>query len=141
MIRLETLVELKFIHLSFSSSNLSNRAVRADPRIETRQTVPRRAIRGNGISVNGTPPPLKDAVRFLEGDMFEVDVSRAITDGIGTPDPDPKHLVDLGFLLEVSKSYICLNWLSGALVGVGGSDFIRIGHARLRRLAVLHGAQ
>ena len=47
MIRLDTLVELKFINLSFSSSNVSIRVFRAYPLIEIRQTVPCRAIRGN----------------------------------------------------------------------------------------------
>ena len=28
------------------------------------------------------------------------------------------------FLITTSEYFICLNWLSGALVGVGGSDFI-----------------
>ena len=50
-----------------SSSNFSNRAFRARiyklysfefPLVETRQTVPCRAIRGNSISVNSTLPPL-----------------------------------------------------------------------------------
>ena len=48
MIRSETLIEL---------SNLSNRVVRAYPLIELRQTAPRRAIRGNCISVNSALPP------------------------------------------------------------------------------------
>ena len=54
MIRLETLIEVKFLHSSFSSSNFSIRAFRAYPLVEIRQTVPRRAILGNGISVNST---------------------------------------------------------------------------------------
>ena len=42
-----------------SSSNFSIRVFRAYPPVETRQTVPCRAIRGNSISVNGTlPSPL-----------------------------------------------------------------------------------
>ena len=40
------LIELKFLNSSFSTSNLSIRAVRARPLIEARQTVPCRAIRG-----------------------------------------------------------------------------------------------
>ena len=40
-----------------SNSNLSIRVVRAYPLIETRQTAPCRAIRGNSISVNTTLPP------------------------------------------------------------------------------------
>ena len=55
--RLGTLIELKFIGLSFSSSNLSIRYVRAYYLVEIRQTVPCRAIRGNSISVNSTLPP------------------------------------------------------------------------------------
>ena len=46
MTRLETLIELKFLHSSFSSSNLSIRAFRAYPLAESRQTVPCSAIRG-----------------------------------------------------------------------------------------------
>ena len=43
-----------------SSSNLSIRVFRAYPLIEIRQTGPRRAIRGNGISVSSTLPLLLD---------------------------------------------------------------------------------
>ena len=50
--------------------------------------------------------------------------SRWLTDGTGTPRPQPQTFSKLVFLIEFSKSYICLDWLSGALVGVGGSDFI-----------------
>ena len=57
MIRLEALIELKFHNSSFSSSSFSTRASRAHPLIETRRTVPCRAIRGNSISVNGILPP------------------------------------------------------------------------------------
>ena len=57
MIRLQTLVELKFLNSSFSSSNFSIRAIRAYHLIETRQTVPCRAIRGDGISVSSSLPP------------------------------------------------------------------------------------
>ena len=48
MIWLETLIELNC---------LSNRSCRAYPLIEIKQTVPCRAIRGDGISVNSTLPP------------------------------------------------------------------------------------
>ena len=47
MVRLETLIELKFIKSSFSS--LSSRWIR--------QAAPGRAIPGNIISVNSTLPP------------------------------------------------------------------------------------
>ena len=57
MMRLETLVELKFLNSSFSSSNFSIRAFRAYPLVEIEQTVPCRAIRGNSLSVNSTLPP------------------------------------------------------------------------------------
>ena len=46
MIRLESLIELKFLNLSCSGSNLSFRAVRAYPLFEIRRTAPCRAIRG-----------------------------------------------------------------------------------------------
>ena len=41
-----------------SSSNFSIRAFRAYPFVESREAAPGRAIRGNGISVNSTLPPL-----------------------------------------------------------------------------------
>ena len=44
----------------------------------------------------------------------------SITDGIGVPDPNPKHLVNWCCLIQISQYDICLNWFSGALVGVGG---------------------
>ena len=52
-----------------------------------------------------------------------------LPDGVGThgviiTDRKPQKLSELMFLIEVINYYICLNWLSGALVGVGGSDFI-----------------
>ena len=57
MIRLETLIELRFLNSNFSSSKFSIRAFRAYPLIEIRQTVPCRAIQGNIISVSSTLPP------------------------------------------------------------------------------------
>ena len=45
------------------------------------------------------------------------------TDGVGTPDPSPRHLVSWCFQYK-QQYYIVINWVSGALVGVGGSDFI-----------------
>ena len=56
-IRLETLIELKFLDSSFSSSNSSIRLVRAYPLIDIRQSAPGRAIRADSISVNSTLPP------------------------------------------------------------------------------------
>ena len=40
------------------------------------------------------------------------------------PQPQPQTFSKPVFLVELSLSYICLGWLSGALVGVLGSDFI-----------------
>ena len=57
MILLDTLVELKVINSSFSSSICLIRVVRAYLLIEIRRAVPRRAIRGNSISVNSTLLP------------------------------------------------------------------------------------
>ena len=54
---METLIELKYLNLSFSSSTNVIRAFRAYPLVEIRQTVPCRAIRGNSISVNSTLTP------------------------------------------------------------------------------------
>ena len=64
MIRLETLIELNF----------SIRVSRAYPLAEIRQTVSRRAIRGNSISgnsisVNSTLPPLNEGVFFFRGSL------------------------------------------------------------------------
>ena len=48
-----------------------------------------------------------------------------VTDGIGTPTPTPEMLCCKSvFLIYFSQSYIFLNCLSEALVGVGVSDFI-----------------
>ena len=55
--RLEILVELKLFDSSLSSSNFSISAFRAYPLVETGQTAPCRAIRGNSISVSSTLPP------------------------------------------------------------------------------------
>ena len=40
------------------------------------------------------------------------------------PEPQPQTFGKLASLVESSLSYIALNCLSGAPVGVGGSDFI-----------------
>ena len=59
------------------------------------------------------------------------------------PRPQPEKLSKLVFLVTIGEYCICLNWLSGALVGVGGSDFIgykcsldaaALGHAQARQL-------
>ena len=49
------------------------------------------------------------------------------TDGIRTPDPQLWKFSKLVLLIYFGEYCICLDWLSGALVGVGGSDFI--GHS------------
>ena len=51
------------------------------------------------------------------------------------PDPKPQKFTKLVFLLYFSPSSIFLNWLSVALVGVGGSDFICCTRARSSRSA------
>ena len=64
MIRLETIVELKFLNSSFSSSNCSIHVVRGYPLLEIRLTVPCRAIRGKSSDSRQQylsqqyPPPL-----------------------------------------------------------------------------------
>ena len=63
MIRLETLIERKFLNSSFSNSNFSIRVVRAYPLIKLRQTILNRAIRGDSISVSSTLPPLSRSRR------------------------------------------------------------------------------
>ena len=40
------------------------------------------------------------------------------------PRPQPQTFSKLALLIYFGESYIFLNWLSGALVGVGDSDFI-----------------
>ena len=41
------------------------------------------------------------------------------TDGVRNPRPRPQKFSKLVFLMNSSQAYICLNWLSGVLVGVG----------------------
>ena len=43
---------------------------------------------------------------------------------IRNPRPQPQKFSKLAFLIQFSQYCICPNWLSGALVWVGGSDFI-----------------
>ena len=66
MLRLETLIELKFVDSIFSSSNLWIRVFRACPLVDIRQTVPCRAMRDKSsdlsrqyLSQQYPPPPLK----------------------------------------------------------------------------------
>ena len=40
------------------------------------------------------------------------------------PRPQPQKSSKLVFLIAFSQYYVYIDWLSGALVGVGGSDFI-----------------
>ena len=56
-IYIHTLIEFKFI----------NRAFRAYPLVEIRQTLPRRAIRGNSISVNSTLPSSERGLPWYQG--------------------------------------------------------------------------
>ena len=69
MLRLEALIELKFINLSFSNSNFSIRAFRACPPIEHRKQLlveqfeASRALRGSSISVGSTLPPLLNSAK------------------------------------------------------------------------------
>ena len=44
----------------------------------------------------------------------------SITNGLGTPDPTPRNLVNWCFWYKLVNLTIRLNWLSGALFGVGG---------------------
>ena len=46
------------------------------------------------------------------------------TDGIGAPKPQPQKFSKLVFLINSVDIAFRRNWFSGALVGVGGSDFI-----------------
>ena len=50
-----------------------------------------------------------------------------------TPEPQLQKFGKLVLLLEVGEYRICLDWLSGALVGVGGSDLL--GYVRGRGAA------
>ena len=47
----------------------------------------------------------------------------ALADGIRNPRPRPQTFGKLALLITFSPYYILLNWLSGSLVGVGGSNF------------------
>ena len=51
------------------------------------------------------------------------DGKRTVTDGIGTP-TQPEKLNELVSLIKLGDPYMFLNWLSGVLVGVGGSEFV-----------------
>ena len=63
--------------------------------------------------------------RHVHADVdVHVDSPRRIIDWIGTPRPQPQTFSNLVFLIRFSWYYICLNWLFGTLVEVGGSDFI-----------------
>ena len=88
MIRLETLIELKFIDSSFSSSNFSNRASRAYPLIGIRQSIPYRANRGKSshssrlylslLTVSSLPPKHPEIfVKSWKQTYIESDSGRA----------------------------------------------------------------
>ena len=72
---METLVELKFLDSSFSSSNCSVRVFRAYPLVEICQEVPCRAIRGKSSNSRQQylgqqhPPPLLQAVLEAQKDL------------------------------------------------------------------------
>ena len=46
------------------------------------------------------------------------------TDRVGAPRPRPKNFSKLVLRTCFCQACICISWLSGALVGVAGSDFI-----------------
>ena len=71
MMRSETPIELKFLNSSF----------RAHPLVETRQTVPCRAIRGNSISVNSTLHPLRFGAQEKEGENRKARASKTSSNG------------------------------------------------------------
>ena len=63
-----------------------------------------------------------EALGLLEAGV-PAELLRAVTDGIGTPDPNPKHLVNWCFSYTLGNLTFVLSCLSGALVGVGGFRF------------------
>ena len=65
-----------------------------------------------------------DIIRLLASGLSAADVLLAVTGGIGTPEPQPQKCSKLVSRVELSQAYMFLNWLSAALVGVGGSDCI-----------------
>ena len=66
---------------------------------------------------SGSPASKSSRRRRLPGPSF--------IDGIGTSDPNPKHLVNRCFQYNlINLTFFKTGKLSGALVGVGGSDFI-----------------
>ena len=89
MIRLEIIIELKFLNSGFSSL----------PLVEIRQTAPRRAIRGNSISVNSTLPPLKN----LGFERF--DSSGLFTWGLGVFPLDEKVVLEALIISEPDALY------------------------------------
>ena len=56
----------------------------------------------------------------------------AVTDGKKSLQPQPHEFDKLVFLAEFSQSFISLNWLSGALVGVG-VFFLSVKYSFLQR--------
>ena len=64
MIRLETLIELQILNSSFSSSFFLFEPFELIFLLKLLQTALCRAIRGNSISVNSSPPPLLEAARL-----------------------------------------------------------------------------
>ena len=53
----------------------------------------------------------------------DADLKGAV-DGNRNPRPQPQTFSKLASLIKSGQSWICLNWLSGALVGFWGSGFI-----------------
>ena len=87
-----------------------------------------RRFPGSGSSSGCRPPPTPSSVATAATarPRAATDAPRRewyawTTDGIGTPDPNPKHFVNWCFYYEfVNDHYICLNWLSGSLVEGSG---------------------
>ena len=79
---------------------------------------------GSGVPIS--PVEGAGALTAAAQDLH-ADRGQGATDGIGHPRLQPQRpqtFSKLMFLLYFSESYIFLSWLSGALVGIGGSDFI-----------------
>ena len=104
-IRLETPIELRLLNSSFSRSNFKVRVVRAYPLVETRQTVPCRAIGGNSFSVKSTlPSPLNIAAAM----KLDSGKSRHFCDDPICPDPIwklPVHKSRLWILTVLTQAW------------------------------------
>ena len=64
----------------------------------------------------------RDIYIYIERERLQyvyLSIQSNVTDGIGTPDPNPTDLVDWRVYNRIKLILHVLNWSSGALVGAG----------------------